>query len=59
MNGWECPGCRRCYSPYKLICDYCGPQNPTVSGTGKCLACNGYHPQGLACPIWTLTAGGM
>lgn len=23
--GWQCPGCKRCYSPGKWQCDYCVP----------------------------------
>lgn len=34
--GWQCPGCKRCYSPSWPQCSYCGPTTvgTTTLGTG-------------------------
>lgn len=69
MKGWECPKCGRCYSPIVRECDFCNqiselnkmsqkPLTDPFIGTGRCLACNGFHPQGMACPTWTVTSEG-
>jgi len=30
--GWQCPGCGRCYAPWKNQCEACGPT--VTSSTG-------------------------
>lgn len=27
MQGWQCPICKRVYSPYTSMCHYCGGDN--------------------------------
>lgn len=61
MKGWECPKCGKCFAPFVRECDWCGvikdigrlsdKYTQPQTGTAKCLACNGYHPLGVACPI--------
>lgn len=26
QQGWQCPICKRIYSPVKMMCDYCVPK---------------------------------
>lgn len=33
MEGWKCPGCGRCYSPFTQACGFCGPQVVDTSTT--------------------------
>ena len=39
QQGWECPKCGRVYSPYTIMCQFCGAEektrtytNPTLEG---------------------------
>ena len=39
-QGWQCPVCRRVYSPSTTMCYYCGGQSvSTVTYTNKVLQC--------------------
>ena len=31
LQGWQCPQCRACFSPYTSACQYCGPQSFTAT----------------------------
>jgi uncharacterized OB-fold protein len=31
MQGWQCPICKRVYSPYTSMCRYCGGNNYTTT----------------------------
>jgi len=33
MEGWRCPSCGRCYSPYVTECGHCPVQTLTSAGT--------------------------
>ena len=46
MQGWECPKCGRCYSPYTAQCAVCGQY-----GSGSRYGAITLMPQGeLSCP---------
>ncbi len=32
-QGWQCPGCNRCFAPSVTKCDSCGPPTYTTNGT--------------------------
>ena len=49
-QGWQCPGCGRCYSPNMVMCNYCGTTYTSgyisLTGTtvtnnviGQCIMC--------------------
>lgn len=31
MQGWQCPICKRVYSPYTQMCPYCGNQSSNLN----------------------------
>jgi uncharacterized OB-fold protein len=33
LPGWQCPICKRVYSPYTSMCHYCGGNNYTTTRT--------------------------
>lgn len=33
MQGWQCPICKRVYSPYTSMCCYCGGNNEITTTT--------------------------
>ena len=33
QQGWQCPICRRVYSPMTVMCLYCGDRKPSTSTT--------------------------
>ena len=39
LQGWQCPICKRIYSPFTTMCPYCGGDNftttTTTNGTGE------------------------
>lgn len=61
MQGWECPKCGRCYSPFTAACGVCGPVTitggstvwPLPTGEIPCPACgqNRNMPALTGCPI--------
>ena len=34
QQGWQCPICKRVYSPFTFMCYYCGGDTVTTTGTG-------------------------
>ena len=65
MKGWECPKCGSCYAPTVRECDRCAAavvhqfkpvETPPSSMNPNCLACGQWHPQGMACPSFKVTA---
>jgi hypothetical protein len=34
QQGWQCPICKRVYSPATFMCYYCGDNSVTVTSTG-------------------------
>lgn len=34
MQGWMCPGCSRCFSPFVAQCPHCGQTGVATSGLG-------------------------
>ena len=34
QQGWQCPICKRVYSPMTFMCYYCGDNSVTVTSTG-------------------------
>ena len=35
QQGWQCPICKRVYSPNTMMCYYCGAQNTTTTTVDK------------------------
>lgn len=35
QQGWQCPICKRVYSPMTFMCYYCGGESVTFTGTGS------------------------
>lgn len=35
QQGWQCPICKRVYSPMTCMCYYCGGESVTSTGTGS------------------------
>jgi hypothetical protein len=57
MEGWRCPGCGRCYSPYISACSFCPTQFTVGIGTNsepdRCPACHQHRsmPPLTGCPM--------
>lgn len=59
MEGWRCPGCGRCYSPFVMRCEVCGGSGlfePRLTyrsrGATTCPSCGRPRatPAGTGCP---------
>lgn len=40
QQGWQCPSCRRCYSPSMVMCSYCPAEPVTSTGTNVSPGCS-------------------
>ena len=40
-QGWQCPVCKRVYSPTTFMCCYCGANGTTISTTGTTISTTG------------------
>lgn len=38
-QGWQCPVCKRVYSPTTSMCCYCGPNTQTAITSGTTIRC--------------------
>ena len=43
QQGWQCPICKRVYSPFTIMCYYCGADTVTTTNTGT----GTVYPQGV------------
>ena len=50
MQGWQCPQCKACFSPFTSACQYCGPQH-RVATTTSAAADNGCEATGCGCGL--------
>ena len=47
QQGWQCPICKRVYSPFTPTCFYCGGESVTTTGTGTLSFNIGGHTYGV------------
>lgn len=52
QQGWQCPICKRVYSPFAVMCYYCGGENKT--STTSIDTATPYNPNG----VFITTKGG-
>ena len=58
QHGWQCPICKRVYSPMTFMCYYCGGESVTSTGTGSIpMPVDPSTTGGIPKPDYTITIG--
>ena len=52
IQGWQCPICKRIYSPYTEKCSYCGPEQESNVALSVNGASNFDNPYGFRVKNW-------